>query len=154
MDDSDEKYAVSIIGPGLTFERSVSLEQALLAASAASGQAMPAPVIGKGPVTPARDDSGPYGVSLREQLNAVGATQKTQQILVIADWIISETGAKDVSRDDIKERFADASEPLPGNFARDFQKVLKAGWLTANHTDRSRYYVTTTGKKAIQGKFA
>ncbi|HEV7341256.1 MAG TPA: hypothetical protein VGN68_06445 [Sphingopyxis sp.] len=150
MNDSTGDYSISIKGPGLSFQRECSFEEASRAIAAlAGGAAKPAAV----DVQKESRAASVEPVSIRERLDELGGKTKVEQILVISEWLISQNGMKSVTKDDIKSSFVDAAEPLPSNFPRDFANVLKRGWLATVHGDRNSFYVTQTGRKALTTKF-
>ncbi len=152
MDDEGDRFELAITGPGFTFKREGDFAQVSRAIAAFAGELNEPKAMLKGGVGAEPTPDTPP-VSLRERLDEVGAKAKTEIILTIADWLIQQTRAKNVSRDEIQASFADASEPLPGNFHRDFMKVVKEGWLAPTHGEKDRFYPTTKGRKAIENRF-
>lgn len=150
MNDSAKSYEVVIKGPGLDFRRECTFEEASRAIAGLAGSVSPPP---SQVLQDATLLQAPERVSLRERLDQLSVKTKVEQILVISEWLIGQTGMKSVTKDDIKSSFVDAAEPLPANFPRDFAKILKKGWLAPVHGDRSSFYVTQTGRKALAGGF-
>jgi hypothetical protein len=46
-----------------------------------------------------------------------------------------------------------ASEPVPGNYARDFRWAVANGWIAPDHSRPGEYFVTTKGDQAVEAKF-
>lgn len=149
MTDSEPLYLIEIRGPGMEFSAEVTLAKVANAISAVAG-VVPLKV-GSEISAPSAVSvpSDTYHVSLREFLDQTRAKKKIEQILAIAEWLMGANGEQHVSRDQIRDSFAQAREPLPANFPRDFNDVLKKGWLASVHGNKNLFYVTTTGKKAL-----
>lgn len=153
MDDSETDYLLTIKGPDMDFKKQITLQAAVSALQAAIGVQPTAPVLMPTQAPLLAEVGNTMPVSLREYFDKVNARKKIEQILAIADWRTSFDGVENVSREDIRASFADAREPLPANFPRDFNDVLRKGWLASTHTDKSRFYVTATGNRALTEGF-
>src|SRR5690606_11560684 len=88
-----------------------------------------------------------------EFLEETGGSSFHEKIAAIARYMRDHEGQQDFSREDIKVRFRSAGEVMPGNFPRDFQKALQAGWVAEDPQNRGRFYVTRRGDDAIDQKF-
>lgn len=153
MPNSDgESFKLKLEGPGIIVSTSVDRVTALsvirvLMGDAAGGGLGPRQGASNG-VGEQDADNAP--LSLREYLDGVGAKTKVAQIVAIAAYVLDFSGQKDVGRDEIKTRFAEAAEPMPANFPRDFGKVLRAGWMAPTHANKDRFYVTQSGRAALK----
>lgn len=91
--------------------------------------------------------------SLREFLDQAHAKRKPDQIVAIGHYITQIEAQADFSRDEVKERFSVAREPMPANFPRDFLFAERKGMIAKVHGKEGRYYITRTGLHAIDNKF-
>ncbi len=160
-ESSDETYKVTVIGDGMSVERSVDQTAArqilnvILGGQAApfarsSGRAVDADVLG--PESVAGGEA--TRISLREFIEDCGAQRNPDQILAIGEYMNRHEGAQDFGRDEVKARFRTAGEPVPGNYPRDFAWTIKNGWIAEDPTNAGRFYVTKKGKDAIAQKFS
>jgi hypothetical protein len=148
MADGDgELFKLRLDGPGIAVSKNVDRGTALSVIRVLMGDTG---TTVRDPSTDPSETIGKVPLSLREYLDSVGARTKAAQIVAISAYLLDFSKEKDVSRDEIKAMFADASEPMPRNFARDFGKVLKVGWMAPAHGSKSRYYVTQSGRAALK----
>jgi hypothetical protein len=164
VSESSERYELILKGEGVTVERNIDQETAfaILAAlmggsPAAAGPAAAQSGPGLGPQRAAESPvahSGPRASqSLREFLNEAEPKRNPDKIVAIADYLQRVRGMQSVTRDDIKRGFREASEPVPGNYGRDFRWAVSTGWIAADHEERDQYYVTDSGRKVVDAKF-
>lgn len=153
-----QKYALSLTGEGIAVERDIDQGTALeVIALVMSGGGATGGTIQVDDSTRIRHQvprprrNGKQ--SLREYLDSVEAKRNPDKILAIAKYATEDTMKNTVTRDDVRARFKDAAEPVPGNYARDFNWVVKNGWLARDDTDRNEFYVTDTGNEALAAKF-
>jgi hypothetical protein len=92
-------------------------------------------------------------LSIREFIEEVGGRSFHAKVAAIGQYMRDHEGQQDFTREDVKVRFRSAGEIMPGNFPRDFQKALQAGWIAEDPQSRGRYYVTRRGDEAIDQKF-
>lgn len=147
------KYTLSLKGDGMTVDREIDEGTALevVALVMTGGTAVEA---GDGIVvrhSVPRPRRG--GQSLREYIDEVEAKRNPEVILAIAKYISNETG-KNFTRDDVRSRFQEAAEPVPGNYGRDFRWTMRNGWIAAVVGAQNEHYVTGTGDKALNEKFS
>jgi hypothetical protein len=162
-------FKLTLDGNGISVERSVDSPTAwrimavlMEAEGAAAGSSMPAmsaphtgqPALGaQGPATSAQSRSpGPGTQSLREFLDAHEPGRNVETIVAIATYLKVHRGMETFKREDVKKGFREASEPVPGNYGRDFNWARSAAWI-ANTDTRGEYYVTDTGLKAVRANF-
>jgi hypothetical protein len=92
--------------------------------------------------------------SLREFLDDVEANRNPEKIVAIGEHLAISEGQADFSRDDIRGKFRAAGEAAPRNFSRDFSWSISNGWIAEDSQNKGRFYVTKTGKEAIQARFS
>jgi len=90
--------------------------------------------------------------SLREFLDAHEPGRNVETIVAIATYLKAHRGMDTFTKEDVRKGFREASEPVPGNYGRDFNWARSAGWI-ANTDTRGGYYVTETGRKAVEANF-
>ena len=93
-------------------------------------------------------------MTLRQYLDDVKASRKSDQIVAIGHFISHFEGQPDFSRDEVRSRFSIAREPMPKNFSRDFNLAVKDGVIAEVHQTPGRFYVTKAGISAIEKHFA
>jgi hypothetical protein len=145
-------YSLSLKGEGMAVERKIDEATALeVLALVMTGAPATDTTHGEKRERPRATERRSGRKSLREYLDEVGAKRNPDKIVSIAEYISEETG-KNFTRDDVKNRFEDAAEPVPGNYGRDFQWGVRNGWIAPAAT-KGDYYVTDAGRKAIEAKF-
>jgi hypothetical protein len=150
---TEQIYTLSLKGDGISIEREIDQETA---------RAVVAIVLGglpdKGAVPVQNGSQAPRPShdrkSLREFLNEVEAKRMPDKIVSIGEYLISHAGQEDFSADDLRNGFRSAAEPLPANFNRDFQWTISNGWVAEDPRSPGTYYVTHSGRAAIQAKFS
>jgi hypothetical protein len=95
----------------------------------------------------------PPHTSLREFLNAHDAKRIPEKIAAIGEFL-TRNGAADFSKDDVLKQFRVAREAMPANFHRDINWAIATGWIAEDAQNAGRFYVTQSGKKAVDGKFS
>lgn len=169
MEDSDDTtndlarqtYALSLKGEGMTVDRKIdeatALEVIAIVMSSAGGTTTTTTATGdtmRDSRSQATRTRRRGAQSLREYLDAVDAKRNPDKILAIARHTIDGLSKGTVTRDEVRGRFKDAAEPVPGNYGRDFTWVVKNGWLAPDAADKNEYYVTDTGDAALDAKFS
>jgi hypothetical protein len=141
MGIEDEVFELKLDGPGIAVAKEVDRTMALKVIRV---------LLGGDAGSIATEDAQDTPLSLREFLDSVAAKKKVAQIVAISAFLHDVLKQKDVGRDEIKAKFAEAAEPMPANFPRDFAKTLKAGWLAPTHGNKDRFYVTQSGRAAMK----
>jgi hypothetical protein len=100
-----------------------------------------------GPLIDARTTVGEYITSC----DAQGFPAK---ITAIGNYLEFRNQVDYFSKDDIKAQFRPAGESLPSNFPRDFNDAISKRWIAVSPHDKDQYFVTNTGKAAIEARFA
>ena len=151
---SQEEFRLQISGPGLDVDRMVNSETIAAVLSAAMA---PRPSGARETNVSSISDSDSSlstTTSLREFLDGVGATAKSDQIVAIGSFLSKVERQAEFSRNDIRSRFSSAREPMPSNFSRDFSKTLRKAFIAEVHKKPGFYYVTKTGMQAVQNHFS
>jgi hypothetical protein len=150
------KFVLSLKGPGVEIVRDVSSDQALAIIQVSMRQprsvgsdAVAEPAVSAG-TTDVQPSAGEF--SLGEYLHSVGAKKNPQRILAIAAYL-RDLGQDRVSKAEIKSRFPEAGEKVPGNYPRDFTNAIKNRWLAQAPDKKDSYYVTRTGDTALKNAF-
>lgn len=159
-EDTNAVCKITVSGLGIQAEKEVSLQIAMSVMQLMFGGAPKDPPEISGPeneqVRPAYDASQPermQRLSIREFLEEAGGSSFHEKIAAIGRYMRDHEAQQDFSRDDVKVRFRSAGEAMPGNFPRDFQKALQAGWIAEDPQNRGRFYVTRRGDDAIDQNF-
>lgn len=141
-------YDLSLKGEGITVERRVPSDIA---------RDIIAVVMG-GTVAGRRDRASTsgapgtsLGMSIREFIDETGAKKNPQIVAAIGLYLIDHEGQERFTRSDVKARFAQAGEPTPSNIGRDVGLAVTSGWIAEN--PRNQFYVTDSGRRAIEAKF-
>ncbi|MDQ3572065.1 MAG: hypothetical protein M3383_04310 [Actinomycetota bacterium] len=149
-------YELRLKGGGITVEREIDEEAALqiLATVMGGGEALTAArTTGKQSATTAA--RGPSrGRSLREYLDEVEPKRNVDKILAIASYLKVERDSETFDSNEVKKQFRSASEPVPGNYSRDFSWAVAAGWIAPAEDVPGDYYVTKKGDQAVAAKFS
>jgi hypothetical protein len=90
--------------------------------------------------------------SIVEFLNERQPATNTQRIACFAYYREHVDGkGSSFSKDDLEPFFALSKLPKPGNYDRDFGKVVRMGWI---HEDGATSYLTQGGEDAVKAGFA
>lgn len=139
-------YQVIVKGPGINVNRSVRVETAASVVTLVMGGDVPSH-------KPADMGHPKESRSLREYLIDVEARRNPDKITAIGAFL-TDRGQESFTRTDIRGQFRAAGEPVPANFARDFSLTLSSGWIAPDPESPGGYFVTQTGRGAINKKFA
>lgn len=150
MEDADSQpYRLTLEGDGLTLDRALSREEAHRILALVLGMEVTAtsvaPAAGGG-------GNGAPPRSAREALDGSGAASNPEKILAFAVHLERDEGKPHFTRLDIKRCFAAAREAPPHNLNRDFVTAVSYGWI--HEEANGRAYATTTGRNAIDSRFA
>jgi len=148
----EDKYHLSLKGPGITINKVIDPRTAGAIAQMTLGGVSQetAQTDQRLSVRPTALNLTGQRMSLREYLQTAALDRGIHtKILAVGRYMRDFENQGDFNRDDIRGRFRSAGEPQPANFARDFQKAVRAGWIAEDHQNRDRYYVTRTGDDEI-----
>lgn len=168
-------YKIKIEGAGLTLDREVSKEigeqvvvllltgkagatptvqASTVAAPHAASTSSEIPVVDPvAVVTPHQAAANP-DTSIREFLDSCEAKRVPDKITAIGKYLKRHNKQMDFGKADMIANFENAAEPVPKNIARDIKWTLKAGWIALKNGSKDRYYVTNSGKTAVDQKFS
>lgn len=145
----EPKFKLSLKGEGITVEQDVP---------AAVARDIIAIVLGGAPSTrgargtPMSQASGTgSNLSIREFVDEAGAKKNPHIVTAIGQYLIDVDGQERFTRAEVKAKFAKAGEPTPANISRDMAHAASSGWVAEN--PRGQFYVTDTGRRAIEAKF-
>lgn len=150
-------YQLTLKGAGVTIERTIPESVALSVISIVmGGDAGPAPMPRRNPpaTTLPGGGTGRPGVTVGEFMTAVEAKRHPDKILAFGAYLMDEMGRETFTRDEVRSMFQRAAEPVPANFHRDFTWAVSNRWLGEQTDTPGAYYVTITGRKALENKFA
>lgn len=150
-DEAPATYSLVLRGKGITVEQDVSGDVAREIISLVMGGRLlgrQPGVAAQAPNIPQRS-GGP--MSIREVIDDAEAKKNPQIVTVIGQYLTEHEGQERFTRADVKARFAQAGEPTPANFSRDFSLAVTSGWIAEN--PRNEFYVTDSGQRAIAAKF-
>jgi hypothetical protein len=151
--EMEQTYTLSLTGDGISIERVVDQETAraivgIVLGGRRDSNAAPMPTGAQSPrVSQER-------MSLREFLNEAEAKRMPDKIVSIGEYLMSHAGQEGFSVEDLRSGFRLAAEPLPANFRRDHQWTVSNGWIAEDPRNPGTYYVTQSGKAAIEAKFS
>ena len=158
-------YKIKIEGAGLSIDREVSKEigeQIVVLLLTGSPNTAPAgqaavnhpPVVTSKPATTQHQTSTNPDTSIREFLDGCEAKRVPDKITAIGKYLKRHHNQMDFDKNDMIANFENAAEPIPKNIARDIKWTLKAGWIALKSGTKDRYYVTNSGKTAVDQKFS
>ncbi len=155
-DAAKSSYSLTLKGEGISVTRDVDQAVARAIVELVLGGIQPAVSAsraGERP-SPAQVNANLTRLSLREFLDQADPKRNPDKIVAIGEYIIQHDKQPDFTRDDLKARFRNAGEPVPGNFPRDFTWTVSNGWIAEDAHKPRQYYVTQKGKAAIAEKFS
>jgi hypothetical protein len=92
-------------------------------------------------------------LTLGEFLVEAGASTFPQKICAAGYYLIKFDGADSFDRDGVRAALVQAHEDMPANFGRDFGVAASSHFIAAKQGEAGRYYVPTTGRKAVESHF-
>lgn len=92
-------------------------------------------------------------LTLGEFLIETGASTFAQKICAAGYYLIKLEGEESFDRERIKTALQQAHEDMPGNLSRDFATAASTNLIAAARGEAGRYYVPTTGRKAVESHF-
>lgn len=140
-----ETYKITLDGNGVHLEQEVSKDIALGVISLVMGGGNQ--YVGADNVLEEQQHQCP-AISLPEFLINLKVATIPERITAIGQFLMKERGQNSFTKDNIKTSFAEAKEPMPKNFSRDFANAIRSGWVNEVHGAPGTYYVTNTGLKA------
>lgn len=155
-------YELSLTGPGMTIKRTVGQDVALGVITLLMEGAPAAATTRSVPLSPGRAPVGltvsrtasPESHTVGEFLGEVEAKRNPDRIVAFGAYLEDAMGKRPFTRDDIRSQFSRAGEPMPANFGRDFGWAMANKWIAAAHGSKDEFFVTNTGRKALEAKFS
>jgi hypothetical protein len=92
-------------------------------------------------------------LSIREFLDEHNAKRNPDIITATALYLSVHEGKPYFTKEDILDAFEAAAEPAPKNFPRDLKWAIKIGWIAEKRGTTDTYYVTSSGKNAVNSSF-
>jgi hypothetical protein len=148
--ETEQRYMLSLKGEGISIEREIDQATARAVVGIVLGGSIALPPQSGLQAPRANHDR----ISLREFLNEAEAKRMPDKIVSIGEYIISHMGQENFSADDLRNGFRSAAETLPANLGRDLQWTISNGWLAKDPRNPGVYYVTHSGRAAIEAKFS
>lgn len=142
-------YKLSLKGKGIIVEQDVSADVAKDIIAVVMGGAT-GPRTNRGG-TVARASGTGSNVSIREFIDDAGARKNPQIVSAIGLYLTDVDGQDRFTRPEVKAKFSQAGEPTPANISRDVALAATSGWIAED--PRNQFYVTDTGRRAIEAKF-
>ena len=130
------QYRIKLTGPGLDLETDVTPEQAAHILEVCL-----------------TDSRLGRSRTLVEHLNRFDTKENPDKILCFASHIVDVLGCKSIEPEAIKLCYRKCGEPIPRNFPRYFREAILNRWLDELPNDPGRFYITGSGRKALQAKF-
>lgn len=167
--DHEPNYKISINGPGLSFEREISEQVAQevllwiltgkfanppihsshpegeMSIKSQSAVRASAPKLGNRLST--------RGLSIGEYMDKHEPRRIPDKIATFALFLKEEREVHDFVKDDLVAIFREAAEPIPKNLGRDMKWTQTSGWIALTPGEKSQFYLTDKGEKAVQGSF-
>ncbi|TXC73703.1 hypothetical protein FSZ31_02930 [Sphingorhabdus soli] len=147
----DREFEVSLSGPGISVERSLSEEDAFRVLAAIMGKQAGSIAAGQDPQTSVEQQSR-RPISLREFMSGIGPSTHVERIATIGTYLHDYKGVSAFTKSDIEEGYRSAREQMPGNLSRDISKAVAAGWLD-DAGEKSKFHVTNSGATAVETNF-
>lgn len=151
-------YDLSLRGEGVELTKKITRSVALQVINVAlGGGEVPAPgrraAAGRRTSPPPGDGAPSDRLTIGEYLETVNASSNPEKIVAFAVFLRDDRGEDTFTREDIKAAFRSAHESPPANFGRDFRAALSTRWIASDDEPSGRYFVTSTGTKAVESKF-
>ena len=147
--ESDEDFALTLVGDGISIEKKVNRQTAMAVVAAVMG--------GKSTFTLGQEDGKGSGrprpqLTPSEFLTDAGASTNVEQITALGHFVIHYEGKENFSQGELRDAFTRAREKVPKNLSRDVGVAINKG-LMHEVGKSGRYYVTNTGIQELESKF-
>jgi hypothetical protein len=152
MVGEERLYAFSLKGAGMNFAREVDEPTARALLHIALGGPAAVQDEQTKPASNRREQKS-GSQSVREFLNEHQAKRNPEKIAAVGEYLAS-TGVSSFSKDDLLSQFRIARESMPRNFRRDLTWTVATGWIAEDPQNPGNFYVTQTGKNAVEGNFS
>jgi hypothetical protein len=154
-----ETYSLTLTGGGLSVNREIDEATAFQIVAVVMGGAT-LPRVSSAGSGGARVDAPLSGapvagrLSLREHMDEFEPKRNPDKILTIAAYLADTRGLDTFTPDEVKKEFRTASEPVPANYARDWNWAVANGWIAKADGEPGEYYITQRGREALTQKFS
>jgi hypothetical protein len=154
-------YKVKIEGDGLALDREISKEigdkiLVLIYSGTAQPVTMPKSA-GPVPIALPASDVSPQEpdaeLAIREFLDQHNAKRNADIITAIGSYLNTYNDQRTFTKEDLLNMFEAAEEPAPANPGRDLKWAINVGWVAAKRGQKDTYYVTASGKNAVDSMF-
>jgi hypothetical protein len=146
------EFEIRISGPGVSVERKVgalTAQRAVMVVMSDGARDSVAIQPSRGVLQGSSDDMG--RPSMREFWARLSVDSIPAKITAIGAYGKEQHGKATFGRDDIREGFVDAGEPLPQNLPRDIKKAIRAGYIASSPNGADTFYVTAAVLRIIRG---
>jgi hypothetical protein len=89
-----------------------------------------------------------------EFVAASGAKRNPDKIAAFGVFLMDELGNASFTREEMRQTFQRAGEPVPGNFPRDFGWAIRNKWISAVIDSPNEYVITKSARDAVANKFS
>lgn len=149
-----EEFKITLSGPGIQYATGISKDLAAYIVGLCLKGEEKGTIESVSPIS--RDPQVGIGSSVKESIaeyvHAKNPKRNPDKILAIAGYLV-KNGSETFSPEDIKPLFPKIGEPIPANFGRDFRWAIANAWIAESHEGQNLFYVTNTGRKAIESNF-
>lgn len=147
----NKKISISVQGGGLSYKGEVDQDTAaqILTLCLSENEGVGIDILSSKKSIADIDDS--YK-SIAEYLDQINPKRNPDKIITMAGYL-REKGRPFFTSKDIKPLFSKASEPIPGNFGRDFRWVQSVKWIAEADDKRGQFYITKKGLRVLQEGF-
>lgn len=148
---SETRFQIKLTGPGLNFETDITPDKAShIVQICLAASSLPSNILDK----QVRPEASKDSLSVVEHFNQFNPRRNPDKILCFASYIIDVLGRESFEPEEIKPYFQKCGEPTPKNFSRDFRWAVSNGWLDEILNNLGQFYITSSGRKALEYNFA
>lgn len=148
-------YQLTLKGNGISIEKTISGDVAAAIMSVVMGGRLPAPRgVGQSGATSTAPRVGAGSLTAGEFVADSGATRNPDKIAAFGVFLMDELGNASFTREEMRQTFQRAGEPVPGNFPRDFGWAIRNKWVSAMIGSPNEYVVTNAAREAVRNKFS
>lgn len=162
---TESYYTIKLLGQGITVDQQVNKETARAILNLVMGGPGATPLSPPGAAPPqsqtppvqqetlnAASPAQGTSMSVGEFIEEVEARRNPDKIVAMGVYL-QRLGEQQFTTERIRPLFQAAGEPTPANFARDWRWAVTAKWIAASHDDPKSFYVTASGKSAVEARF-
>lgn len=148
-------YQLTLKGNGITIDRSISEDMAAGVIAVLMGS-RPVAIRGVGQSGATASAARPPAGSLTagEFVMESGAKRNPDKIAAFGVFLIDQVGNESFTREEMRQTFQRAGEPIPANFPRDFGWAIRNKWISAVIGSPNEYVITNAAREAVRNKFS